>query len=63
ISIYNIKGQRVKRISLDPKDAGEQLTYWDGRNEENTRCPSGIYFINLNLNGKKVSSRKVTFIR
>jgi hypothetical protein len=63
ITIYNIKGQRVKSISLDPATVSEQITYWDGRDADNIRCASGIYFINLMVNGKRISSKKVTFIR
>lgn len=63
ISIYNIKGQKVKTIALDPRKTGEQITYWDGRDAGNNQCSSGIYFINLLVNGRSVSSRKVTFIR
>jgi len=29
IAIYNIKGQQVKSISLDPGKSGEQITFWD----------------------------------
>jgi len=63
VTIYNIKGQRVKTIILDPGKTGEQLTFWDGRDADNTRCSSGIYFINLILNGRNVSTKKVTYIR
>lgn len=63
ITIYNIKGQRVKSISLDPAKTSEQITYWDGRDADNIRCASGIYFINLIVNGKRISSKKVTYIR
>lgn len=63
ISIYNLKGQRVKSISLDPRKIGEQITYWDGRDAGNNQCSSGIYFIHLLVNGRNVSSRKVTFIK
>ncbi|MDD2228369.1 MAG: FlgD immunoglobulin-like domain containing protein [Candidatus Cloacimonetes bacterium] len=63
ISIYNLKGQKVKTIALDPSKVGEQFTYWDGRDAGNNQCSSGIYFINLLVNGRNVSSRKVTFIR
>jgi len=63
IAIYNIKGQQVKSISLDPGKSGEHFIYWDGRAEDNTRCSSGIYLVNLVVNGKMVSSRKVTLIR
>ena len=63
ISIYNLKGQRVKSISLDPGKTGEQLTYWDGRDSGNLQCASGIYFIKLTVNGRNVSSRKVMLIK
>jgi hydrogenase maturation factor len=63
VTIYNIKGQRVKTIILDPRKSGEQLVFWDGRDAENSRCSSGIYFVNLVVNGRNFSTRKVTFIR
>ena len=63
ISIYNLKGQRVKSISLDPGKSGVQLTYWDGRDKGGTACASGIYFLNLMVNGKQVRSRKVSLIK
>ncbi|HHZ15770.1 MAG TPA: T9SS type A sorting domain-containing protein, partial [Candidatus Cloacimonetes bacterium] len=63
INIYNIKGQKVKTIALDPSKAGEQFTYWDGRDSDNRLCSSGIYLLNLTVNGKNVSSKKVTFVR
>jgi len=63
ITIYNIKGQRVKNITLDPQKTGEQFTYWDGMDKDNSRCSNGLYFINLSVNGRRVSSKKVTLIR
>jgi hypothetical protein len=63
ISIYNIKGQKVKTIALDPSKAGEQFTYWDGRDGDNRLCSSGIYLLNLTVNGRNVSSKKVTLLR
>ena len=63
INIYNIKGQKVKTIALDPSKVGEQFTYWDGRDTDNRLCSSGVYLINLQVNGKSVSSKKVTLVR
>lgn len=63
INIYNIKGQKVKTIALDPSKAGEQFTYWDGRDTDNRLCSSGIYLINLTVNGRALSSKKVTLVR
>ena len=63
IDIYNIKGQRVKSIPLDPGKAGEQFSYWDGRDEAGKQCSSGIYILNLKVNGIGALNKKVTLIR
>jgi hypothetical protein len=63
IDIYNIKGQKVKSISLDPSQASEKFTYWDGRDASGRQCSSGIYFLNLSVNGKRCLSKKVTLFR
>ena len=63
IEVYNIRGEKVKTISLDVSKGAEQLTYWDGRDQHSRLCPTGIYLLNLNLNGKSVLTRKVTLIR
>ena len=62
IVIYNLRGQIVRAIELDP-GAREQVLTWDGRDSRNERCSNGIYFLNLVLDGKSVISRKVTLIR
>ena len=63
IDIYNIKGQRVKSIALDPGKAGEQFSYWDGRDEAGRQCSSGVYILNLKVNGIGALSKKVTLVR
>jgi|BioPla2DNA2_1021312.scaffolds.fasta_scaffold08658_2 hypothetical protein len=63
IDIYNIKGQKVRSIPLDPGKAGEQFRYWDGRDEAFRLCSSGVYILNLKVNGIGVLSIKVTLIR
>lgn len=63
ITIYNIKGQRVKTINLDPVSSGELVTYWDGRDDDYAKCTSGIYILNLIVNGMNTGSGKVTLVR
>ena len=63
IDIYNIKGQKVKSIALDPGKAGEQFSYWDGRDEAGKQCSSGVYILNLKVNGIGALSKKVTLVR
>lgn len=63
VNVYNFKGQKVRSIELNSSQKGEQLSYWDGRDANNTRCSSGIYILHLLVNSKQVSSRKVTLLR
>lgn len=63
VTVYNIKGQKVKTIALDAAKTGGHFAWWDGRDEDNRRCSSGIYLMNLVVNGRNVSSKKVTLVR
>ena len=62
IVIYNLRGQLVRAIELDP-GAREQVLTWDGRDSRNGCCSNGIYFLNLVLDGKSIISKKVTLVR
>ncbi|MBC8273751.1 MAG: T9SS type A sorting domain-containing protein, partial [Chloroflexi bacterium] len=49
IRIYNVAGQLVRTLNLGQKTAGRYLdktraAYWDGRNEQNEKISSGVYF-------------------
>lgn len=63
ISVYNLKGQKIKNITHKPQAKGVQVTYWDGRDDQGKACSSGIYLVNLTVNGKQISSKKVTLVR
>jgi len=49
LSIYNIKGQKVKQLIIDQLSAGEHSVVWDGRDENNFPVGSGIYFYKLRV--------------
>jgi hypothetical protein len=44
LTIYNIQGVQIKTVQLNTK-AKEAI--WDGKNEQNILCESGIYFAKL----------------
>lgn len=64
ISIYNLKGQRVKNFSNLPitQSTNHQIV-WDGTNQTNKSVSSGIYFYQLKVNGKVKKSRKMMLIK
>ena len=51
ISIYNIKGQKVRTLPIK-LNGREGTVDWDGKNEKKQRVASGIYFYKLKINGK-----------
>ena len=72
LTIYNLKGQKVKRISLEnsyqdmQRHAGLKTNYADGqlystnwnlRNENNKQVASGLYFIQVKAGGYSASSK------
>lgn len=63
IAIYNLKGQKVRTITDSPQVKGKYTVYWNGSDNNGTACSTGIYLVNIVVDGKTVDSRKVTLIR
>ncbi len=61
IVIYNIKGQKVKKLLSN--SAGQHSVVWDGKDENNNPVSSGVYFYQLNINNKFVASKKCLLLK
>jgi len=62
LSIYNIKGQRVRTLVNEEKADGEYLVSWDGKDSFNRDIASGIYFYKLKA-GKFTSVKKLILMK
>ena len=67
ITIYNVRGDLIRTLTLGTKDAGAYLSkseaaYWDGRNETGERVASGIYFYRIKA-GKYGAVRKMIMLK
>ena len=51
LSIFNIKGQKVKTLVNEEKEKGEWKKTWNGTDEHNIKVPSGIYFYKIETDG------------
>jgi hypothetical protein len=57
ISIYNLKGEKVRTLSLDRKSSGYLEAVWDGSNDLGRKCPSGVYLLKSSpADGKAVKT-------
>ena len=63
LSIYNIKGQLVKKYQKDNQDSGSYSTIWNGLDMNNKKVSSGIYFYKLENNRKTIDTKKMLLIK
>ncbi len=47
LEIFNCKGKLIKTINENFLQAGSYKFYWNGNDQSNQTCPSGIYFCRL----------------
>ncbi len=57
LKIYNLKGQVVKNLDGGSKNKGYYTATWNGKDDNNLTCASGIYFLVLQI-GEKTFTRK-----
>lgn len=62
VSIFNILGQEVRRLSDGLRPAGEYSMAWDLRDNRGSQVPNGIYILRLNA-GSEAATRKVIVLR
>ena len=62
LSIYNIKGQKVKQLLSDQLTAGEHSVVWDGKDERGNAVSSGIYLYRLET-GNYSATRKMLLMK
>jgi hypothetical protein len=63
LSIYNIKGQKVKTIVNEKLEQGLHQIIWDGKNDKNQYVASGVYFYKLEVNNKNIAIKKCLLLK
>ncbi len=58
MAIYNLQGKRVKQTGASGNNA-----VWDGLNDENNKCASGLYFFAIRATNDKIFRGKITLLR
>ncbi len=62
IRIYNILGQRIRRITLGYRDAGSYQTTWDGCDSQGKEVANGVYYYELITNVSR-EHRKMIYLK
>ena len=66
LSIYNVRGQKVKTLINDNMEAGYHTIVWDGRDDNGKSVSSGVYFNNfgsVNNSGDYTSVKKIILLK
>ncbi len=65
IIIYNLKGQNIRTlpVTLSGVEELKMTKTWNGRDENNKPVSSGVYFYQLQVDGKLVASRKMLLVK
>lgn len=62
--IYNIKGQKIRKLHTFPNGSlGTSFTVWNGTDENNQPVSSGIYFYKLKVNDKTKAVKKMILMK
>jgi DNA-binding transcriptional regulator YhcF (GntR family) len=59
VTIFNIQGQKVKRLVNEYQPAGTKKVVWDGRDENGEGVASGIYFYRIEAGSHTMTNRMV----
>ena len=63
ISIFNIKGQKIRTLANNEFAVGTHSILWTGDNENNNPVGSGIYYYKLNVNGNTAVVKKCLLLK
>ncbi len=62
LTVFDVRGHRVKTLANGSMVAGPHTLYWDGTNDRGNRVSQGTYFYELKANGERLT-RKMLVIR
>jgi len=63
LTVYNLKGQKVKQLISDHLSTGKHTISWDGTDFKDQPVSSGVYFYKLAAAGKTIATRKCLLLK
>ena len=62
ISLYNIRGNKIKELADEEKEPGTHKYYWDGENSNGDAVGSGLYFVHIQAGDYK-KTKKIVVVK
>ncbi|MBC8527111.1 MAG: T9SS type A sorting domain-containing protein, partial [Candidatus Cloacimonetes bacterium] len=63
LTVYNLKGQKVKTLTEDRYAKGDYSVVWDGCDDSGKPVSPGVYFYKLAIDGELVAVKKCIILR
>lgn len=63
LTIFNIKGQKIKTLTNEVLNAGDHSIIWNGDDDTNKSVSSGVYLYKLKVNGKIEAVKKCLLLK
>ncbi len=63
ITVYNMRGRKVRTLLNDRRGIGTYSVQWNGRSDLGHTASSGVYVYRLLVNGQPVQARKMLLVR
>ena len=63
LTIFNIKGQKIKTLVNSNLEQGNHSIIWSGNDKLNKPVSSGVYFYKLNVNGRTEATKKMLLLK
>ncbi|MDP8202907.1 MAG: T9SS type A sorting domain-containing protein [Candidatus Tenebribacter mawsonii] len=63
LSIYNLKGQKIKILVQDEFNSGDHSIMWDGDDESNKPVSSGVYYYQLQVGNEIIVTEKCLLLK
>jgi|GEM_PF-6480861 len=57
LSVYDVRGRLVRTLAEGNLPAGEHTVVWDGRDDTDRACSSGVYFFRLSTQGRSYTHK------
>jgi len=63
LTIFNMKGQKVKTLINAQLEVGQYSVIWNGTDENSNQVTSGLYFYKLEAGGRYTSTKKMILMK
>jgi len=62
LNLYNTRGNRIRELADEEKEAGTHKYYWDGRSGNGNVVGSGLYFVHIQAGDYK-KTKKIVVVK